>query len=56
MKKYKTKKVHGVKVVTRIHGMANRPVMPRPAVFRKETNYDRNREKARMRKDLAMDS
>lgn len=52
MKKYKTKHIHGVRVVSRIHGKANRPLMPRPAVFKKATNYDRNREKARLRKDI----
>ena len=52
MKKHKVKKVNGVKVVTRIKGDHERPLLPAGAVFAMKTKYDRNREKDALRKAI----
>lgn len=43
MKKNKVYKKQGVKVVEAIQAKENRPLFPRPAVYRDKTKYDRKR-------------
>ena len=45
LKKYKVKKIKGIKVVTKVQGRSDWAPMPRPAVFSMKTKYDRGREK-----------
>lgn len=52
VKKYKTRKVKGVRIVTEIKGRKDRLLMPRPAVFDLKTKYNRNREKRQTRKEI----
>ena len=52
LKKYKVKKVKGIKVVTKVQGRPDRVIMPRPAVFNMKTKYDRGREKRQARKEI----
>ena len=52
LKKYKVKKVKGIKVVTKVQGRSDRVIMPRPAVFNMKTKYDRGREKRQARKEI----
>ena len=52
MKKYKTRKIKGIRIVTEIKGRKDRLLMPRPAVFDLKTKYDRNREKRQTRKEI----
>ena len=46
--KHKQKKIKGIKVVEAIQGKENRPLFPRPAVFRSKKKYDRKREKQQL--------
>ncbi len=52
MKKYKVKKVKGVKVVSEIKKDSDRPTIPPSVAFDLKTKYDRTREKAALRKTL----
>ena len=50
-RKYKQKKIKGIRVTEKIEGKKDRPMFPRAAVFRNRKAYDRNRAKSELRKE-----
>lgn len=44
-KKYKIKKIAGIKQAVKIEKDSNRELFPRPTIFRDKTKYDRKRMK-----------
>lgn len=50
--KYKKKRIKGIRITEKIEGKKERPMFPRPAVFKDKKTYDRQREKSKMRKEL----
>ena len=55
MKKYKVRKVKGIRIVTKIQGKTDRGMMPRPVTFDMKTRYDRAREKKQVRREIEGD-
>jgi hypothetical protein len=51
-RKYKQKKIKGVRVTEKIEGKKDRPLFPRAAVFKSRKAYDRKREKERTRREI----
>ena len=51
-RKYKVKKIKGVRVAEKIEGKKDRPLFPRAAVFKSKKAYDRNKEKQESRKAI----
>lgn len=52
LKKYKVKKIKGIRVLTKIQGKREREAVPRPTAFNMKTGYDRSREKEQIRRAL----
>ena len=55
MKKYKVRKVKGIRIVTKNQGKTDRGMMPRPVTFDLKTRYDRAREKKQVRREIEGD-
>ena len=55
MKKYKVRKVKGIRIVTKNQGKTDRGMMPRPVTFDMKTRYDRAREKKQVRREIEGD-
>lgn len=51
-KKYKVSRVHGIKAVSKIEKNHNRESFPKPAVFKTARDYDRNKEKMKLAKEI----
>ena len=51
-RKYKQKKIKGVRVTEKIEGRKDRPLFPRAAVFKSKKAYDRKRDKQKLRKEI----
>ena len=51
-RKYKQKKIKGVRVTEKIEGRKDRPLFPRAAVFKNKKVYDRKRDKQNLRKEI----
>ena len=55
MKKYKVRKVKGIRIVTKNQGKTDRGMMPRPVTFDMKTRYYRAREKKQVRREIEGD-
>lgn len=55
MKKFKVRKVKGIRIVTKNQGKTDRGMMPRPVTFDMKTRYDRAREKKQVRREIEGD-
>ena len=51
MKKYKVKKIKGIKVVEKIKKDHERPLIPPCIIYNMKTKYNRKREKETLRKE-----